>query len=160
MGTRHKIVVLMDRAGWHSTGKLKIPKNLTIILLPPKSPELNPVENIWHYLRDNYLSNRVFENYDAIVEAAYDAWNKLISQPQTITSIGMRDWHMSVNDFWDWNHLRVTLAALVFARRRGGDQGSCSIPDDHIDPRRSALFMARSVLRDIQMGGTNACSTS
>ena len=94
--TKARAVVLMDRAGWHSTGKLKIPKNLTIILLPPKSPELNPVENIWQYLRANYLSNRVFENYEAIVEAACEAaceaWNKLISQPQTITSIGMRDW--------------------------------------------------------------------
>ena len=59
---------------------------------PPKSPELNPVENIWQYLRANYVSDRVFENYDAIVEAACEAWNKLISQPQTITSIGMRDW--------------------------------------------------------------------
>ena len=90
--TKAHAVVLMDRAGWHSTGKLKIPKNLTIILLPPKSPELNPVENIWQYLRANYLSNRVFENYEAIVEAACEAWNKLNSQPQTITSIGMRDW--------------------------------------------------------------------
>ena len=60
--------------------------------IPPKSPELNPVENIWQYLRANYLSNWVFENYDAIVEAACDAWNKLISQPQTITSFGIRDW--------------------------------------------------------------------
>ena len=90
--TKAHAVVLMDRAGWHSTGKLKIPKNLTIILLPPKSPELNPVENIWQYLRANYLSNRVFENYEAIVEATCEVWNKLISQPQTITSIGMRDW--------------------------------------------------------------------
>ena len=72
--TKAHAVVLMDRAGWHSTGKLKIPKNLTIILLPPKSPELNPVENIWQYLRANYLSNRVFENYEAIVEAACEAW--------------------------------------------------------------------------------------
>ena len=90
--TKAHAVVLMDRAGWHSTGELKIPENLTIILLPPKSPELNPVENIWQYLRANHLSNRVFENYEAIVEAACEAWNKLISQQQTITSIGMRDW--------------------------------------------------------------------
>ena len=62
-------VVLMDRAGWHSTGKLKVPKNLTIILLPSRSPELNPVENIWQYLRQNWLSNRVFEDYHAIIEA-------------------------------------------------------------------------------------------
>ena len=88
-------VVLMDRAGWHSTGKLKVPTNITIILLPSKSPELNPVENIWQYLRANWLSNRVFETYDAIVEAACEAWNNLIDQPDTIASIGMRDWaHM------------------------------------------------------------------
>jgi transposase len=84
--------VLMDRAGWHTTGKLKVPGNLTIILLPPRSPELNPVENIWQYLRANWLSNRVFEDYNAIVDAGCEAWNKLIAQPETITSIGMRKW--------------------------------------------------------------------
>lgn len=85
-------VILMDRAGWHTTDKLDIPKNITIILLPSRSPELNPVENIWQYLRQNWLSNRVFETYDTILDAGCDAWNKLIQQPQTITSIGMRDW--------------------------------------------------------------------
>jgi len=85
-------VVLMDRAGWHCTDKLKVPKNLTIILLPSRSPELNPVENIWQYLRQNWLSNRVFEDYNAILEAGCQAWNKLIDQPETITSIGLRDW--------------------------------------------------------------------
>ena len=85
-------VVLMDRAGWHSTDKLKVPKNITIILLPSRSPELNPVENIWQYLRQNWLSNRVFENYGAILDAGCDAWNQLIDRPHTITSIGMRKW--------------------------------------------------------------------
>ena len=85
-------VVLMDRAGWHDSGDLKIPKNLTIILLPSRSPELNPVENIWQYLRQNWLSNRVFEDYEAVLDAACDAWNKLIAEPWAITSIGMRDW--------------------------------------------------------------------
>ena len=56
------------------------------------SPELNPVENVWQYLRANWLSNRVFDTYDAIIDAACEAWNKLIAQPDTITSIGMRDW--------------------------------------------------------------------
>ena len=79
-------VVLMDRAGWHTTGKLKVPKNLTIILLPSRAPELNPVENIWQYLRANWLSNRVFEDYNAIVDAGCEAWNKLVAQPETITS--------------------------------------------------------------------------
>ena len=82
----------MDRAGWHITDKLKVPKNLTIILLPSRSPELNPVENIWQYLRQNWLSNRVFEDYDAIIEAGCQAWNKLINQPETIMSIGSREW--------------------------------------------------------------------
>ncbi len=85
-------VLLMDRAGWHTTDKLKVPKNITIILLPSRSPELNPVENIWQYIRGNWLSNRVFETYDAIIDAGCEAWNKLIAQPETITSIGMRDW--------------------------------------------------------------------
>ena len=85
-------VLLMDRAGWHTTGKLKVPKNITIILLPSRSPELNPVENIWQYMRQNWLSNRVFETYDAILDAGCEAWNKLIAQPETITSIGMRKW--------------------------------------------------------------------
>ena len=85
-------VVLMDRAGWHKSDKLKLPKNLTIILLPSRSPELNPVENVWQYLRQNWLSNRVFENYDAILDAGCEAWNRLVAQPQTIMSIGMRDW--------------------------------------------------------------------
>ena len=65
------------------------------ILLPSRSPELNPVENIWQYLRQNWLFNRVFEDYDAIIEAGCQAWNKLIDQPETIMSIGMRDWAIS-----------------------------------------------------------------
>ena len=85
-------VVLMDRAGWHRAGDLEVPKNLTIILLPSRSPELNPVENIWQYLRANFLSNRVFESYEAILDAGCDAWNQLIDRPDVITSIGMRKW--------------------------------------------------------------------
>ena len=74
------------------TGKLDVPKNITPIFLPSRAPELNPVENVWQYLRQNWLSNTVFENYDAIVDAACAAWRNLIAQPETITSIGMRDW--------------------------------------------------------------------
>ena len=92
VAARAHAVVLMDRAGWHTTDKLKLPANLTIILLPSRSPELNPVENVWQYLRQNWLSNRVFPTYDAILDAACQAWNKLVDQPATITSIGMRKW--------------------------------------------------------------------
>ena len=85
-------VLILDRAGWHTTGKLDVPDNITPIFLPSRAPELNPVENVWQYLRQNWLSNTVFENYDAIVDAACAAWRKLIAQPETITSIGRRDW--------------------------------------------------------------------
>ena len=85
-------VLLLDRAGWHTTKKLTLPANIVPIFLPSRSPELNPVENIWKFMRQNCLSNRVFETYDAIVDAACDAWSRLIALPQTITSIGMRQW--------------------------------------------------------------------
>jgi transposase len=85
-------VLLLDRAGWHTTEKLKVPRNITLIFLPSRSPELNPVENIWQYMRQNWLSNQVFETYNAIIDAACQAWIKLISEPQTIMSIGLRDW--------------------------------------------------------------------
>src|ERR1700756_4551207 len=85
-------VLILDRAGWHTTGKLDVPDNITPIFLPSRAPELNPVENVWQYLRQNWLSNTVFENYDAIVDAACKAWRNLIAQPETITSIGMREW--------------------------------------------------------------------
>jgi len=55
--------------------------NITLIPLPPKSPELNPVENIWQFMRDNWLSNRVFKSYDDILDHCCFAWNKLIDMP-------------------------------------------------------------------------------
>jgi transposase len=85
-------IVLMDRAGWHRADRLKLPRNLTIVLLPSRSPELNPVENVWQYLRQNWLSNRIFETYEDILHAGCDAWNRLIAQPETIRSIGLRNW--------------------------------------------------------------------
>jgi hypothetical protein len=85
-------VLLLDRAGWHTTRRLVVPKTITLILLPSRAPELNPVENVWQYIRANWLSNRVFETYEAIIDAACEAWRKLIELPEIITSIGMRDW--------------------------------------------------------------------
>jgi hypothetical protein len=85
-------VLLLDRAGWHTTGNLRWPANVTPILLPSRSPELNPVEQVWQFMRANFLSNSVFETYEEIIDAACDAWNRLIALPATITSIGMREW--------------------------------------------------------------------
>jgi len=85
-------VLMVDQAGWHLSPKLNVPDNITLLPLPPRSPELNPVENIWQFMRDNWLSNRVFKSYDDIVAHCCAAWNKLIDQPWRIMSIGMRDW--------------------------------------------------------------------
>ena len=85
-------VLILDQAGWHTSAKLDIPDNITLLSLPPRSPELNPVENVWQYMRANWLSNRVFTSYDDIVGHCCDAWSKLVDQPWTIMSIGLRDW--------------------------------------------------------------------
>lgn len=85
-------VLLLDQAGWHLSGDLKVPDNITLMPLPPRSPELNPVENIWQFLRDNLLSNRIFMGYDDIVDLCCFAWNRLIEQPWRIMSIGLRNW--------------------------------------------------------------------
>ena len=85
-------VLILDQAGWHTAKKRAVPDNITLLALPPRSPELNPVENIWQFMRDNWLSNRVFKSYDEILALCCEAWNKLIEQPWTIMSIGHRKW--------------------------------------------------------------------
>ena len=85
-------VLFVDRAGWHVTAKLDVPSNITLVPLPSKSPELNPVENIWEYLRDNWLSNRIFNSYEDIVDHCCSAWNNLIAETGRIRSIGYREW--------------------------------------------------------------------
>ena len=73
------------------SSRLAVPDNITLLPLPPRSPELNPVENIWQFIRDNWLSNRVFRSYEDIVALCCDAWNNLIDRPRKIMSIGMRE---------------------------------------------------------------------
>jgi transposase len=85
-------VVLLDQAGWHQSKRLLIPANITLVPLPAKAPELNPVENVWQFLRENWLSNRVFRSYEDILDHCCAAWNKLIDQPWRIMSIGLRNW--------------------------------------------------------------------
>ena len=89
---RAHALVILDKAGWHMTGKLHIPGNVTLIPLPPACPELNAAENIWQYLRQNYLGNRVFADYTAILDACQDAWRKLLAEAGRISSIAQRDW--------------------------------------------------------------------
>src|SRR3546814_4186169 len=61
-------VLLLDQAGWHGSAELVVPPNITLMPLPPRCPELNPVENVWQFMRDNWLSNRIFQSYDDIVD--------------------------------------------------------------------------------------------
>lgn len=83
-------VMIMDRAPWHRSAI--VPDNITIIYLPPYSPELNPAEQVWDYLRSNYLSNTVYETLDDIFNACCNAWNLFVNQPDVISSIGYRLW--------------------------------------------------------------------
>ena len=90
-------MVTADGAGCHQQGgRLTVPDNISLLLLPPYSPELNPQENVWQYLRQNHLANRVFDTYDAIVEACCHAWNSLTAQPDRIKSIATREWAAQV----------------------------------------------------------------
>ena len=77
---------------WHTTKALGWPDNITPFELPPRSPELNPQENIWQYLRQTWLSNRLFETYEEVVDAACDAWIRLTGEAGRIRSIATRRW--------------------------------------------------------------------
>jgi len=79
-------VVLLDQAGWHGSVALAVPDNITLMPLPAKCPELNPQENVWQFMRDNWLSNRVFTSYDNILDHCCYAWNRLANQPWRIMS--------------------------------------------------------------------------
>jgi len=85
-------LIILDQAAWHTTRKLRLPSNLTLVPLPPACPELNAAENIWQYLRQTYLSNRVFPTYEAILDACQDAWRRLLDEVGRITSVASREW--------------------------------------------------------------------
>ena len=90
-------VVILDQAGWHGAKALRVPGNISLLPLPPYSPELNPVENLWQFLKHNFLNARIFDSYEAIVAACCDAWNRLRAIPGQIRSITTRDWTKTVN---------------------------------------------------------------
>jgi hypothetical protein len=85
--------LVLDGAGWHVSEDLCVPANLTLIPLPPYSPELNPVERVWEYLRDRWLSHRLLgTGYAAVVDAACAAWNALIDEPGRLRSLTSFPW--------------------------------------------------------------------
>ena len=92
---RHAVLV-MDRAGWHIAAKLTWPETITPLHLPSYSPELNallsevegPIERVWLYLRERFLSHRLFDTVDAIIDACCDAWNALLAETGRVASLG------------------------------------------------------------------------
>lgn len=89
-------LLVLDGAGWHSSPRLTVPGNIVLLPLPPYSPELNPVENVWEFLRGNFLSHRVWETYEEIMEACCYAWNELMKMPDRVASITRRPWAQPV----------------------------------------------------------------
>lgn len=85
-------VLVLDQAGWHGACALVVPDNLTLVPLPPYSPELNPVERVWLYLRERYLSHRLLEDYESVVDACCAAWTALVQEPGRIQSLTSYPW--------------------------------------------------------------------
>ena len=86
------VALFLDRAGWHGANALRVPDCITLVALPAYSPELNPVERIWEYLKERYLSHRLLDDYDAIVDAASVAWNKITADPGRLTTLTWTPW--------------------------------------------------------------------
>ncbi len=85
-------VMLIDNAGWHTSGDIRVAPNISLLNLPPYSPELNAIERVWQYLRDRYLSGRLFTGTRAIVDACCEAWNRLLEETGRIRSLTNLDW--------------------------------------------------------------------
>jgi hypothetical protein len=86
------VVLIWDRAAFHTTAKLKVPANVTLVSLPPRSPELNPVENLWHWFRSHHWSNRSYEDYDALRAAACDAWQRTCPDLELVKRVCAVPW--------------------------------------------------------------------
>jgi transposase len=95
-GDVHAALVL-DGAGWHGSRGLIVPANVTLVPLPPYSPELNPIERVWLYLRERFLSLRVFADYRAVVDACCDAWRRLVAEPGRLRSLCDQPWTRKVS---------------------------------------------------------------
>ena len=85
-------VIIFDQAAWHTTKKLRLASNISLLPLPAASAELNPTEQVWQMLRDRYLANRCFKSYDHILESCFEAWNAFTSSPGSVRQLCSREW--------------------------------------------------------------------
>jgi putative transposase len=81
------IVMQVDRAGWHDTEELIIPENIRLILQPAYSPELNPVEHVWDYLRENYFHNWAASTLKQVIEVLIDGLQHLTADVELLQSM-------------------------------------------------------------------------
>ena len=94
-GSQTQVVLVLDQAGWHRAKDLRTPENITLLPLPAYSPELNPIERLWAYLKSHYLSNQVFRDYEDLFEKTKKAWNHM--QPKQFQSICNAEWVTRTN---------------------------------------------------------------
>lgn len=91
------VVLVLDGAGWHDPRALCVPDNLTLLALPPYSPDLNPVERVWLYLRERFLSLRALDDTTAIINACCHAWNTLTAEPGRVRSLCAYPWILKIS---------------------------------------------------------------
>lgn len=96
---REHVAMVLDQAGWHGAKALVVPSNITLVPLPPYSPQLNSVERVWLHLKERFLSHRLHADYDAIADAASKAWNKLRAETGRLASLCSYPWIPQVK----WN---------------------------------------------------------
>jgi transposase len=96
IGEDEHVALVLDQAGWHGSGALVVPGNITLVPLPPYSPELNPVERVWLYLKERFPSHRLLADYDAIAVVACRAWTRLIAETGRITLLCSYPWILEV----------------------------------------------------------------
>ncbi len=87
LASNEHAVMIWDGAGFHRSKQLRVPENISLVQLPPYSPELNPIENLWHYLKSHYWSNRAYADYDALEDAAITAWHTAVLDPEIMKSV-------------------------------------------------------------------------
>ena len=92
IGPEEHVLLVLDQAGWHGAKTLSVPQNITLEPLPPRAPELNPVERVWLFLKQKFLSHRLLDDYDAILDAAAAAWNLMVTEPGRIASLSSYPW--------------------------------------------------------------------
>ena len=85
-------VIVLDGAGWHAIAPDRLPASITLVQQPPYSPECNPIERVWLFMRERFLSLQVWPDREAIIQACCDAWNAVVDEPGRLQSLCLQPW--------------------------------------------------------------------